>query len=207
MKAYVGMITDLGTGAMNYTKQSFNAAYHDNTGVVEVYNFDINFDYTITEAGIRALVQTEVLSHATAMSYSMAATDIVFSIPTLPTEAPTVFVNGTKKINCYDAVKTASVAGGVGVVRFYLDANGDGTGAALFPNEIFSDSVECDVFDNTAIYRVGVPTVDASRKYIDITVKKQALSTVSILGNDVVIGLLYSAAPNGTSVRLKVKGR
>lgn len=78
MKAFIGEVSDLGNSDC---RQSYNAIYHDGGGFVEKYNFDITFDDTITALDLRALIASQVLGHATSMTYSMTADDIVYALP------------------------------------------------------------------------------------------------------------------------------
>lgn len=81
MKALVGQISELKT---DDTRWGFNVVFHDNTGLVEFYNFDLVYDQTLTLTSAKADIISKVLTRAAAQSYTMTAADIVVAVSNLP---------------------------------------------------------------------------------------------------------------------------
>lgn len=110
----------------------------------------------------------------------------------------TAYVGTTLKTSVLSIFKSATVASGV--ATFYLTADGTATGAALFANEVFVESVNTNVNDATASYQMAW-AFSNSNKTLAVTVNK--LGTASLLTG--ILGQV--AAPNGTAVYLQIKGR
>lgn len=92
MKALVGKITDLQYSTYRMT---FEAVYHEGGVGYEIYSFDVLFSDGMTEASIKTAIETELLSHAVAQSYTMVASDIVYVIPN--------FITANKSANVTNA--------------------------------------------------------------------------------------------------------
>lgn len=100
MKAFVGQVFDLSGGAQ---LQTLRVIYHNNTGFVERYEFDIYFTDAVNESSLRGIIATEVLNHAAAQSYTMTAADIVYGVsPTILR----VFANPTRSLNSAFQIST-----------------------------------------------------------------------------------------------------
>lgn len=97
MKAVVATVTDLPNG----NRMSFDVAFVDGSTGVEVYNLDVDFDDTITEKGLKTLIEAQVMARVASEEYDMDETDIVYAVPNqlfgltqaaiadAPTDAPT----------------------------------------------------------------------------------------------------------------------
>jgi len=83
MKALVGQISDLSNSSL----MSLNVAFHDSNGVAEIYNFDVSFNESTTQASLKSSIQTAVLSRASIQSYSLTASDIVYAVPSFTPDA------------------------------------------------------------------------------------------------------------------------
>lgn len=142
---------------------------------------------------------TAILAHAVANSYTMTALDIIYPYPI-------AFSSGTEKPGDYPYISSAAVAGGAGVVRFYLTTDGTSSGAAIF-SEIDADSVQVQVWNSTNSYIPASVTVDTNKKYIDVTMK-QLTFTSGLAGIlNVLTGASLVSAPNGTTVKCVVFGK
>lgn len=106
-------------------------------------------------------------------------------------------VGMTAKSDAFRIYQNATVASGVAV--FQLTADGTAGGAALFPNEVFTDSVIVNVNDPLASYQMGWAFTN-SNKTLTVTCNKY--TTANILS-----GILGQAPANGAVVRLCVEGR
>lgn len=109
-----------------------------------------------------------------------------------------MIVGGVAKANTYAVASAPAVAGGSGVVRFYTDSNGDGTGTA--PSEIELSTLQAYVVNTSAVYVIGSISVDTNRKYIDITMKALTFATGLAGLLSVITGASLANAANGTSV-------
>lgn len=106
-------------------------------------------------------------------------------------------VGTTVKTGAFRIYQSATVAAGVAV--FQLTVDGLPTGAALFANEVFVDSVQAIVSDASASYQMSW-AFSNSNKTLTVTCNKY--TTANILS-----GLLGQAPANGAVVRLCVEGR
>lgn len=145
---------------------------------------------------------------------NLVAQDIAAATSSLATQLAPVpmYVNGVAKTGYSAASGSATVAGGSGVARFYLDSNNDGTGTALY-SEVYPTTVQAYVLNSANVYIPSAVTVDGSRKYIDITMKQQAFSSsnalISLIGGlaSFITGQTFGAAPNGTAINVLVIGK
>lgn len=80
MKVLVGMVTDLQDSNLVW---SFYATYFTDSGVVERYNFDLDYTEEMSAEVWRSSIETKILLHATNQSYSIAITDIMFGAPNI----------------------------------------------------------------------------------------------------------------------------
>lgn len=116
------------------------------------------------------------------------------------TGIPTIgkaYVGTTAKGNAFPAFLSATVASGVAVFQFTVD--GTSTGAPLFPNEVFTDSVCPAINDASAAYQIGWAWSNGN-KTLTVTVNK--LGLVNILS-----GLIGQSAANGAVVKVTAWGR
>lgn len=144
-------------------------------------------------------IKTNVLSYASSNSYSITALDIIWPMPI-------GFSSGVEKLGIVPYVSSATVAGGAGVVRFYLTDDGTSTGNAAF-SEIDTDSIQVQVFNSSAVYVPASVTVDTNKKYIDVTMNKLNFTTGLAGILSVLIGAALGPAANGTVVKCLVMGR
>lgn len=150
-------------------------------------------------------------SYASGHSYTVANAQMWYGHVQTALSIP-MYVNGVAKTGYSAATGSAVVAGGSGVARFYIDENNDGSGAALF-SEVFADSVQAYVLNASNVYIPSAVSVDASRKYVDITFKQQTFSSsnalITLLGGlaSFLTGATFGAAPNGTAVKILVLGK
>jgi len=71
----------------NY-KASLTVAFLDGGSIVEIGNMDVWFDSPVNvtdDASFRSAIQTRILAYATAQSYSMTASDIIWGLSSGPT--------------------------------------------------------------------------------------------------------------------------
>lgn len=105
------------------------------------------------------------------------------------------YVNGTKYANAFPYFSSATVTSGI--ATFYLTDNGLSTGNAVFPNNVFTQSINLITSDLSNTYQYGTFTVAANKKSIAINVNKLGLS----------LGILvFTVAANGITVFLQITG-
>lgn len=108
---------------------------------------------------------------------------------------PRVYWENTQMTGVWEYYNNVVVASGV--VTFNLTKDGTPTGTALFPNNVFKESINLTLFDASNSYVYSVPTIGTGNKTITFTVNKVALS----------LGLLnFTSAANGATVYLSLKG-
>lgn len=117
-----------------------------------------------------------------------------------------MYVNGVAKTGYSAATGTATVAGGGGVARFYLDSNNDGTGTALY-SEVYANSVQAYVLNSSNVFIPSAVSVDGALKYVDITIKQQAFTGIQVVGINVLGSAALGAAANGTVINVLVIGK
>lgn len=106
------------------------------------------------------------------------------------------WVLGARKKRVKDYISSATVSGGNAV--FYLTDDGTSGGNAVFTDEVFIQSIAPQAFDNSIVYTYGTPSVSGDLKSITVAVQRLT---------NFLLGLFtFSAAANGTTVRLTVKG-
>lgn len=138
-------------------------------------------------------------AYATAQGYSITNNEPWYEhVLTAVGAALPMYVNGVAKIGTFPVVASPSVAGGSGVVRFYIDSNGDGTGTA--PSEVYAGSLQAVVVNSTTVYQISSVSVDTNRKYIDITMRALTFATGLAGLISVVTGASLANAANGTVV-------
>lgn len=124
----------------------------------------------------------------------------VINVPNYGLAAPqTAIVGVTPKTGSYRLYQSFTVTT-AGTAVFQLTADGTSTGTALFPTEVFTDSVQPIVNDATSSYQFAWALTN-SNKTLTVTINK--LSTANILTG--VLG--QAAAPVGTIVKVVVEGR
>jgi hypothetical protein len=127
------------------------------------------------------------------LSYNSTTNELNVAV----TSPQTAVTGATAKFGSYRVYQSATVASGVAV--FQLTVDGLSTGAPLFPNELFTDSIGLIVNDSTASYQMSW-TLTNSNKTLTVTANK--LTTANIL-----TGVLGQGQANGAIVRLTVEGR
>lgn len=115
--------------------------------------------------------------------------------PTGITWATQGYSNGVKYSQVFPYFSTATVT--AGVATFYLTDNGLSTGNAVFPNNVFANSINLITSDATNQYNYSGFTIAANRKSIAVIVNKIALSLGIIV---------FTSAANGTSAYLQISG-
>lgn len=124
----------------------------------------------------------------------------VINVPNYGLAAPqTAIVGVTPKTGSYRLYQSFTVTT-AGTAVFQLTADGTSTGTALFPTEVFTDSVQPIVNDATSSYQFSWALTN-SNKTLTVTINK--LTTANILTG--ILG--QAAAPVGTVVKVMVEGR
>lgn len=226
--ATIANVLRMGADSTNYFTASVDFINSANSQVIDSHDFDVPYSGVSDASSRQAAMQSSILSYSTSHSYgvgansiiwsyydkSLVAQDIAAATSSLATQMATVpmYVNGVAKTGYSAASGTATVAGGSGVARFYLDSNNDGTGTALY-SEVYATTVQAYVLNSANVYIPSAVSVDGSRKYVDITMKQQAFSStnalVSLLGAlaSFVTGQTFGAAPNGTVLNVLLIGK
>lgn len=177
-----------------------NVAFTDGTNnIIDAELLNVNVNAVNTMGDVMAVAEAAILAYATAASYTLAATDIIWMEPVAES-------SGTQKLGTFPYTSSAAVAGGAGVVRFYLTTDGTSGGAAVFTT-IDPDSVQIQVVNSTALYVPSAVSVDPSGKYIDVTMKQQTFVTGLAGLLSVITGASLVAAANGTVVKCTVFGK
>jgi hypothetical protein len=208
----------------------YNVLFMDGSSVTESYSDSVNVGTSSTQAQLISKVQAAVQSYAAGQGYSIGTPvwpwasnkDIAAATSTLASVSQVnsliasatsslasdlsqpMYVNGTSKTGYYAVTASSTVSGGSGVVRFYVDTNGNGTGTA--PSEIYLSSLSAQVWSAGAPFYPGTVTVDSNRKYIDIGMKQMSVTTatglINLLGGGAsfVTGLTPANAADGTVV-------
>lgn len=185
--------------AVNNPHVQAQVAFVSGSTLVESSLLNIPFSGVNNMGDLMVAAETVVLNYAVTQGYTVGASDIVWV-------APLGFSSGTTKQGTFPYVSSAAVAGGAGVVRFYLTDDGTSSGNAVFET-IDSDSVQIQVVNSSALYVPSAVSVDASNKYIDVTMKQQVFSTGLAGLLSVITGATLSAAANGTVVKCTVLGK
>lgn len=107
------------------------------------------------------------------------------------------WVSGSLKSDSFVYASKASVAGGAGVVTFYITDDGTSSGSAVFSN-VYADSILVVPFGSGGQYQAYTPTVAGDKKSITATVA-QATNVLGIL-------TFNATAANGIDCRLYVIG-
>lgn len=110
------------------------------------------------------------------------------------------YVNGIKKVSTKEFIATGTVSGGN--VIFDITSGGN----AVF-TEIFEDSIRLEFIDSTRVHSHGEPVISGDKKQITMPITRQSFSGVTVLSVTVLGSVTMSAAPNGTVVKLFVKGK
>lgn len=178
-------------------------------------NFEVNVGFvsgsavtdgeylTLTLSGItddvsyRAAIVSAITAYATAHSLTLNE-GIVWPYPTNPQD----IVSGVSKASTYFVTGAPVVAGGAGVVRFYIDSNGDGSGTA--PSEVYASSLQAVVVNGTNLYQITAVTVDVAKKYIDIGMKALTFTGITLLSTNILGSVALNNAANGIAVNCLV---
>lgn len=107
------------------------------------------------------------------------------------------WVSGVLKNDSFIYASKASIAGGAGVVTFYITDDGTSTGNAVFTN-VYTDSILVVPFGSAGQYQAYSPTLAGDKKSITATVA-QATNVLGIL-------TFNATAANGIDCRLYVMG-
>lgn len=108
---------------------------------------------------------------------------------------PRIIRNASIQNNVWECETHANVASGT--VTFNLTTDGTSTGPAIFPNAVFTESINLMISDTGNTYNYGVGTIGTGNKTITFTVNKVGLSLAV---------LVWISAANGVTVYLTVKG-
>lgn len=104
MKALVGQVAELKD---DIRVVSLNSVYFDSDSVpIEVYNFDVNYDETVTESLFQGLIITEILNHALSQSYSMTEGDVLLFSIAARSQGTRSFANPSRTLNSAFQIST-----------------------------------------------------------------------------------------------------
>lgn len=133
--------------------------------------------------------ENEILNYATLNSFSLTRDDI-----------EGVLIKKT-------GVFSGTVSGGSGNAVIYLDTNGDGSGNAIYPT--LTTSKISITFDGVSEpHSPATVTLDGSKKFVTVNVKKYSFSTGNVLLNllgtltQALTGVTQVNASNGVSVKV-----
>lgn len=124
---------------------------------------------------------------------------MILNKPSIPGNIPKSYNGTTQRTNPVEFTYTATITSGAGVI--YLTSDGTSTGTALFIN---IDYIKAEVSDSTSNYNYAYALTN-SNKTLTITASRStptgviALLGISVLGSP-------TAAPNGTSISVFIKG-
>lgn len=108
---------------------------------------------------------------------------------------PRVYRSNVQQTSVWEYLGSTTVSGGNAV--FNLTTDGTSTGPAIFPTAVFTESINITIFDTTNSYIYGAPTIGTGNKTITFVVNRIGLSLGIIV---------FTAAANGITVKLSVKG-
>lgn len=188
--------------AINGGNCAVGVAFFDSStpaNCVDVQNLMFDMGDATDSASMETAIIAVINTYATAQSYTLS--DGIVGLFNSDLNLPMI-VGGVAKTNTYSVAAAPTVAGGAGVVRFYTDSNGDGTGTA--PSEIELFTLQAYVVNTSAVYVIGSISVDTNRKYIDITMKSLAFTTGLAGLLNVITGASLANAANGTAVNCLV---
>lgn len=107
------------------------------------------------------------------------------------------WISGSLKSDSFVYASKASVAGGAGIVTFYITDDGTSTGNVVFTN-VYADSILVVPFGSAGQYQAYSPTLAGDKKSITATIA-QATNVLGIL-------TFNATAANGIDCRLYVIG-
>lgn len=107
------------------------------------------------------------------------------------------YVSGSLKADSFIYASKSSVAGGSGVVTFYITSDGTSSGTPVF-NNVYADSILVVPFGSAGQYQAYGPVVAGDKKSITATVA-QATNVLGLLTFNAI-------AANGIDCRLYVLG-
>lgn len=175
---------------------------YDSTGVNTAgYNIPVALSNGTQSADLDSEVEAAINTYLTNQGVPTPGS-FVWTVATPAQVAAAILpmqVGAVKKSGFYPVVASPTVAGGVGVARFFVDSNGDGTGTA--PSEIELASLQAVVVNTTASYLPQSMTADTNRKYIDVKMGQLATGLAGII--PILTGAVANAA-NGTIVNCTV---
>lgn len=168
-----------------------------------IYNFSTTAPLTVvgtdTDVSVESRVSSAVASFL--ITNGLTAPDVEYFLFD-PTPALPTLVSGVAKTGTFFVTGSPTVAGGSGVVRFYIDSNGDGTGTA--PSEVYASSLQTVVVNGSNLFVPSVVSVDTNRKYIDVTMLRQNFTSTLLSLVNVLTGATLGSAPNGTTINCLV---
>lgn len=163
----------------------------DTNTFLSAYQFMFDLNVHDTKETILAGIYAQIVSQAITLGYSSFTEKDIINLAT-DGEA---WVSGVKKIGTFDYISSIDTFGGV--AAFNLTDDGTPTGNAVF-SEVFADSACFLIDDNNDVWSWSGITVSVDKKTLSVTVRRLALS----------LGLLvWNNAPDGTVVKLTVKGK
>lgn len=171
MKAIYGLDYVAINGGNQYVGVGFFDMTTSPATCIDVQNLQVDMAGATGPDTLGTAAIAAINTFATSQSYSLS--DGIWPVFSVAGIIPPMVVSGVAKANSYAVVGSPTVAGGAGVVRFYIDSNGDGTGTA--PSAVFTGSLQAVVPSSTATYQLQSFTVDTNKKYIDV--KMGTLST------------------------------
>lgn len=200
------------SGKPTFAAVATSGAYADLSGKPTIPAAQVNADWSAASGVSQILNKPALATVATSGAYGdlsgrpaipaaqvnadWSASSGVAQILNKPTIGKAV-VGTTVKSDSFRVYQNATVASGVAV--FQLTADGTAGGAALFANEVYTDSVQVIVSDALASYQMSW-AFSNSNKTLTVTCNKY--TTASLL-----TGVLGQSPANGTVVRLCVEGR
>lgn len=137
----------------------------------------------------------------------VCTSDIIIDAPVYPQDYIWLTDDGSSVVA--QKFFKASVAGGAGNVVFYTDTNGDGSGDAIY-STLTADMLTCVVDGVSDQYAFPTITVDSSKKFVTVNVKRQNFTTgnalLTLLGGltTLLSGVTYVNAANGVGVKMIV---
>lgn len=201
MKATVIAIQE--TSSNTHLEVDYNL--YDNAGAILTHfgNVSVATNFPTTDPDLDVAIRAAIVADAATHSHTITAADVInpfagFSMRT--------FVSGVMKDKAFPYVSSAAVAGGAGVVRFYLTDDGTSGGNAVY-SEIFADSIQPVVLNSANLYIPSAVSIDAAKKYVDVTMQQQTFATGLVALLNVVTGASFTPAPNGTTVKVTVLGK
>lgn len=185
------------------------ASYWNGTTPIGVYGSYFSLSAVNSRQDLVAAAEAAVTAYAVAQSYTLSEGIIWACAQDI--DLLEFYNAGTPVLTPKVNVGSVAIAGGAGLVTFYLTDTGAAGGNALFAN-VNLDSIQPFIPDSSASYAFSAPSYNSTTKALTLTVNKLGTSTTNVLLNllgsltSVLTGITYAAAPNGTVVKMMVWG-